>query len=163
MKALKSEIRLLSFAITKSLCEFISNKNDSDFDFVKEREFYSVDIDFNIKEFQDENTIVVLLTIVINNEKKSGYSIRVEGCGVFSLGVSERDDLREALAQSAVSICITNIRSFIANMTASYPFGSYSFPIINMIDLWNQKIKLENSKEKNTELNPIKGQPQLKK
>jgi hypothetical protein len=40
---------------------------------------------------------------------------------------------------SGVSICITNLRAFIANLTSSYPLGRFNFPAIDVNDLIQKK------------------------
>lgn len=100
---------------------------------------YSVDIDFDIKQNQENTLYIIYVKVKINTNNDIGYSIVVEGAGVFERKDIEVKEFTNILLNSGVSICITNIRSYIANMTSYYPLGKYNFPSVDMLDLFTAK------------------------
>ena len=146
MKATKSALILKDFTILNSKCEVIPFDNAKGKDFKETQDSFPIEIDFGIQEDKDET--LVFVKVSINSEKESGYSIFSEGVGLFCFDKSQDLSLdeRKGLIQfSAVSICITNIRAYIANITSYYPFGKFNFASIDMNELLKQKISKKDS------------------
>lgn len=147
MIAKKSDLILKSFAVFDSQITFnissesnIENTND----FLNS---FPVDIDFDIEYNSAHKIYRIFVTVDINADMQvnhSGYSIGVSGVGFFEF--DETSQLNEQqkfqmLQTSALSICITNLRSYIANQTSYFPWGSFSFHAIDIQDLLNAKAK----------------------
>lgn len=152
MKALRSELVLEDFSIIDTECHFIPFE-EMGANFNEVQESYPIDIDFDVKENDAKDSIVIFAEVVINGDKKPGYHIFASGCALFSFDRSKKinHEKRIAFIQSAVSICITNLRSFVANLTAYYPMGRFNFAAIDAIDLWNQKVEMNQTKALETE------------
>lgn len=147
--AKKSVLELIDFSIIESQYKFVpptdkSHKIDIDDTFRN----YDVFIDYMLRS-QDEQHIVIRSKVVINPEGDSnddvltGYHLLVEGAAIFSLeeeGLSD-EELRNLINFSSVSILISNIRGYIANLTAYAPFGKYILPAIDVRSLINEKAK----------------------
>lgn len=145
----KSDLTLNHFAIINSKCEFIPSENET-IDLLEQTKSFSVDIDFGIK--QDEDIFLVFVKAEINNgrKKKSGYSIFVEGVGNFSIDNSMESSQKQSLINSSVNICITNLRSYINNVTSYYPLGSFNFHSIDMPALFKAKSdEIKNKRDEN--------------
>lgn len=149
MKARLSPLTLIDFAITN--CEFKFIPPEEDINIKEVAASYDIDIDFAILN-DNENTRVFIKS-GINNEGniKPGYSIFVEGVGVFQL-LKENDlseeDKKILLQYSAVSIALNSLRGFIGTLTANTPFGRYLLPSIDVNYLFHQKIQAVKSKSK---------------
>lgn len=107
---------------------------------------YPVDIDFNLEKDKDIEIYRIVTTIEINNcgNKKPGYSIAVTGIGFFKFSPDTKlpDEQKVQMLQtSGLSICITNIRSFIANQTSYMPWGVFSFYAVDIHALLKEKQK----------------------
>ena len=77
-------------------------------------------------------------------EYKPGYSIGVTGIGFFEFDKETKlteDQRIQMLQNSALSICITNLRSYISNQTSYFPWGSFSFHAVDIQDLLISKEK----------------------
>lgn len=147
MIAKKSVLVLNDFAITKSVSEIFLDEtiaNNNEFREIQDK--YDIDVDFDIYKNDEYSTASIMIKISINQEKKKGYYIYVEGMGIFSFNKiediteKERNDL---ILYSGLSMCITNIRTYISNMTSYFLFGKYNFAPINMNELIKNKIELE--------------------
>lgn len=139
MKAKNSVLIMDSFSVLESECSLIPWSKDAS----EERHLnHSVDIDFDVmKHKEDENKHIILITLRVNPEKEPGYYACVKGLGAFDIAdssVSEKEK-NQLVLFSGVSICVTQLRSFIANLTSYYPLGKYSFPAIDINDLIKQK------------------------
>lgn len=143
MIASPSSLILKDFAIINTNCEVIPFEN-SNSDFNTLQNSYPIDIDFGLQEDKNKNLSVVFIKITINPEKEKGYYVFVEGMGVFTFDENSNisDEEKHKFAPSAINICITSLRAYIANLTTYYPFGKFNFPTINMTDLLKQKANL---------------------
>ena len=140
----KSPLALLDFAIRNSQYEFIEpTTEDIVEDIFKE---YKVYVDYIIGSQNEHISIGVKVIINPENVSKSdswGYRISVEGGALFDLkeeGLSD-NELRNLISFSAVSILISNIRGYIANLTSYAPLGKYILPTIDVPYLNNEKAK----------------------
>lgn len=141
MKPILSSLKLLDFAILKSNFEFIPTKGkkvNPDNYFSK----YELDLDFAIIE---EKETKVFVKIDINNGEKqqAGYSIFAEGVAFFKLEDNDSltdEDKFSLVHFSAFSIALNSLRGFITSYTANGPWGKYTFPSINVNDIFKQKM-----------------------
>lgn len=147
MRAKKSPLKLLAFHLVKNNFEFIVPKEDEIIPQVL-FESYPFDIDFAHHPLSDSTThIQVFVEIKINNSKKKpGYSLTVEGMGVFQL---DDKNLENEVAYnlrifSSLNMMINNLRNIIAQQTAFAPMGVYLMPPIDIKDLLEQKSKKVN-------------------
>jgi len=141
MIATKSPLFLREFTILKSICEVIPFAEDN-VDIKSVLANYPIDIDFGRQDDAENNINAVYVKVTINPEKCPGYSIYVEGVGIFSFEEKANlssDEKNSLIQYSGVTICITNLRAYVANITAYYPFGKFNFATIDMIDLMKQK------------------------
>ncbi|HON19595.1 MAG: hypothetical protein KA976_07425 [Paludibacteraceae bacterium] len=152
MIAKKSDLILKKFVIVVSHLSFIlpiDKKGNNPFDILNS---YPVDIDFRIEKDITEEIfrIVASVNINANNEDiKPGYSISATGMCFFEFDKAtelSEDQKMQMLQISGLSICITNLRSYIANQTSYFPWGSYSFYAVDVQDLLKSK---ENSSNEN--------------
>lgn len=142
MIAKKSSLILKEFVILESNCEVIASEISEGFNFQEIQNSYPLNIGYRVTQNKSDEIIGIFVDITINDEKKEGYYISVKGAGLFSFHkdeeVPEKD--KGALIQySGVSICITNLRAFIANITSYLPFGKFNFASVDMNDLIRQK------------------------
>lgn len=142
MEAIKSPLILKNFTILNSTCEVtpIEATNNGNFEDIQNQ--YAIDIDFGIQENEENKVILVFSKVSINPNKEPGYYIDVEGVGVFDFDESFNlsfEDKKTYIQHSAINICITNIRAFVANTTSYFPFGRFNFAAINMNDLLEKK------------------------
>ncbi len=152
MIATKSPLILKSFTILSSNCEFFPLEDINTTAFNEVQDSYPIDLDFEIQEEEASGQIGIFVKVIINSEKKPGYSLYVEGVGFFTFDAEANlpdDEKRNLIQYSGVSISITNLRSYIANMTSYYPFGKYNFPSIDVNDLFRKKADQNN---KNSDL-----------
>jgi len=90
--------------------------------------------------------------IDINNGEKKlpGYSIFAEGVAFFNLedktSLSEEDKF-SLLNFSAFSIALNSLRGFVTSLTANAPWGKYTFPSIDVNDIFKQKMEESNEEE----------------
>jgi preprotein translocase subunit SecB len=144
MKAQKSPIGLDYFAVLQSHYDFIQPKREPK-DLKKLFNSYELDIEFAHHE-GEEGEIRVFAKIGINYLKKPvpGYKILTEGVAVFSfenreLPEKEQQNLRY---YSSLSILIGYLRSSIAEMTSSSPYGPFLLPPVDINDLFRKKAEL---------------------
>lgn len=142
MKPVLSPLTLLDFSILSSNFQFIPAKgkkvNPENY-FLK----YELDLDFAII---DESESKVFVKIGINNGEKQepGYSIFAEGVAFFKLENSDslsEEDKFSLLHFSAFSIALNSLRGFVTSLTANAPWGKYTFPSIDVNDIFKQKIE----------------------
>lgn len=147
MRAKPSPLKLLVFHLVKNNFEFIVPKEDEIIPQVL-FESYPIDIDFAHHPLSDSATqIQVFVEIKINNsKKKSGYSLTVEGMGVFQLDDKnlEKEVAYNLRIFSSLNMMINNLRNIIAQQTAFAPMGVYLMPPIDIKDLLEQKSKKVN-------------------
>lgn len=145
MIAKKSDLILKRFVIVDSQLSFnvqTESETQSTFDILN---LYPVDIDFSIEEDASKVMYRIVVSVDINTEKDNpGYSIGVTGIGFFEFDKSAnlQEDIKiQMLQMSGLSICITNLRSYIANQTSYFPWGSFSFHAVDVQDLLLSKNK----------------------
>jgi preprotein translocase subunit SecB len=149
MIAKKSDLILESFAILNSHIKFNIPPKDKKINAIEILNSYPVDIDFNIDYNSTDNIYRIIVSIKINVDpeaKKPGYSIAITGVGFFQFDNQSKitEEQKSLMLQtSALSICITNLRSYIVNQTSYYPWGSFSFHTIDIQDLLMTKAKNE--------------------
>lgn len=109
---------------------------------------YPLNIDFDVYHNSEYTSHLIRIFLYQNIDCKPGYNINVEAAGIFSFSEElDKDQKREFILNSALGMCITNLRSFVANTTSYYLFGRYDFPAIDVSDLLNQKMTLELQKK----------------
>ncbi len=148
MKPVLSPLILLDFSILSSNFQFIpaeGKKVNPENYFSK----YELDLDFAIIDVNETN---VFVKIDINNGEKKlpGYSIFAEGVAFFNLedktSLSEEDKF-SLLNFSAFSIALNSLRGFVTSLTANAPWGKYTFPSIDVNDIFKQKMEESNEEE----------------
>jgi preprotein translocase subunit SecB len=144
MKATSSPLVQLSFDIIKSRI-FTVFGNDPTADLLRLTKSYSIDIDFTIEHQESKDIFVVLVGLEINPDEQPGYSISVEGAGVFTFSNIIDENQKQSLVHSAVNICITNLRAYINSVTAFHPLGRFSLDVSDMIALFKNKWDLKSS------------------
>ncbi|MGI6573156.1 MAG: hypothetical protein ACOX19_07035 [Fermentimonas sp.] len=148
MIAKKSELILESFVILESDIKFNVPQNNEKLDINETLNSYPVNIDFNIQHSLSIELYRVVVSIDINADfetPKPGYSIKLMGIGFFKFDEASQlteQNKAQMLQTSALSICITNLRFYIANQTSYFPWGSFSFHAIDVQDLLMKKTEL---------------------
>jgi len=150
MIAKKSDLILKKFVIVESHLSFILSTEDEENNPLDILNSYPVDIDFSIEKDITEEIfrIVASVNINANNEdNKPGYSIAATGICFFEFDkateLSEEQKI-QMLQISGLSICITNLRSYIAIQTSYFPWGSYSFYAVDIQELLKSKENFSN-------------------
>lgn len=132
----KSPLVLNDFLLLNSGCEFIEPSGDvKELNIISIMDSYPIDIDFGIKDDVEAFNIFVKIEINRCDTKHTGYSIVAEGVGLFCFNKEvtfSDDERRNFINVSALSICISNLRAIITNMTAYYPLGKYTLPSIDL-------------------------------
>jgi len=148
IQAKPSPLILKEFAILKSECVFNADQSDASCNLLEKTAQYPLEVDFGISKDDEDDLYRVLAKVLINHyedkETEPGYSIFVESAGffTFNLDANLSDENKQGMLQySAVSMCITNMRLYIANMTSFFPLGKYNFPAIDMNSLLSDKVK----------------------
>lgn len=148
MIAKKSDLILKRFIIVDSQLTFnvpTEEETQSTFDILNS---YPVDIDFSIEQDASKVLYRIVVSVDINTEKENpGYRIGVTGIGFFEFDKSANlpeEAKIQMLQMSGLSICITNLRSYIANQTSYFPWGSFSFHAVDVQDLLLSKNQTEN-------------------
>jgi hypothetical protein len=93
---------------------------------------------FRSEEREGKFDFLVNLNIKINAEEKPGYVISLGAVGEFSLTKEkEMDEKVEAgyVISSALPMIINSARIYLMSVTAFFPYGPYSLPIVEMGDL----------------------------
>lgn len=153
MKLVKSPLILDEFFIVNSNYKFIEPENE-DVNLKDLMKDYDVDIDFIVRDFnQEENRYVVFIKVSINQNENhlSGYSIFAEGVSFYSIANNKElteKEISDLLWVSGVSMCINNIRNFVCAQSAYYPLGKYTLPSVDLTHLLNEKRESLNKKNK---------------
>lgn len=154
MIAKRSELILESFVVVDCNCSIVVPEEAIEFHPITDTENFPVDIDFRIEKEVDSERYRIIVSLEINNctDKKNGYSITANGMGFFSFesnaSLSESEKA-QFLEMSGLSICVTNLRSFITNITAYYPWGSFTFHAVDIVALLKDKKEAEEKEEAN--------------
>lgn len=153
MIAKRSVLKLESFSILDSKCSIVLPNEPIEFQPIADTETFPVEIDFRLEKENDVERYRIFVSLEINNctDKKNGYSIAVSGMGFFSIDETEQieeKDKIQLLESSGLSICITNLRSYITNQTSYYPWGSFTFHAIDVHALLKEKKEQEEKEEK---------------
>ncbi len=148
MIAQRSDILLERFVVVESHLSMMISEGSTDLIPEEFLNSYPVDIDFSFEQDKNIDAYRIVTTIEINNcvNKNPGYSIAVTGMGFFKFSPDTKltDEQKVQMLQtSGLSICITNIRSFIANQTSYMPWGVYSFYAVDIHTLLQEKQKRE--------------------
>lgn len=138
MRATSSPLIQQSFDIIKSKISTTFGEDQS-VDLLAASKNFPIDIDFSVDHQEAKNLFVVLISLTINPNEQPGYSIAVEGAGVFNFSETIEENLKQPLVHSAVNICITNLRAYINAATSFFPLGRFSFDVIDMIALFKSK------------------------
>jgi hypothetical protein len=104
---------------------------------------YHLDLDYGFRK--DVDFLFVFMKISINrvDVPLDGYSIFCEGVGVLknidfgAMPDQDKADLKFLI----LSYCLSQLRSYIAVLTASSSFGKYLLPLINLDGIVKEKIK----------------------
>ncbi|WP_114752012.1 preprotein translocase subunit SecB [Pleomorphovibrio marinus] len=145
MKAKFSPLQLLDFKLLESHLEFIV-PDEGELDVQELFHSYSVDIDFGIKENEEDQEIQLFTMIQINSgedDRLPGYKIMVEGGGTFR--IQNPDELAESLKKnltqfSTLNMMINNLRNIIYQITNLGPMGGYLLPPIDITQLLKDKV-----------------------
>lgn len=147
----RSDLILDNFIVVESQLSFVIQNEQSEISTVELLNSYPVDIDFSLEQDNIEEFYRIVVGAKINfcDKKEPGYSIFVTGMGFFRFSQETKlneDQKIQMLQTSGLSICITNLRSFIANQTSYFPWGSFSFHAVDIQHLLEEKQKsIENS------------------
>ena len=147
MIAKKSDLILKRFVVVDSQFKFNVPAESITTNPIDLLNSYPVDIDFSIEQDASKAMYRIVATVKINEkteEYKPGYSIGVTGIGFFEFDKETKlteDQRIQMLQNSALSICITNLRSYISNQTSYFPWGSFSFHAVDILDLLISKEK----------------------
>ncbi len=142
----RSDLVLDNFIIIESQLSFIIQNKQSEISTIELLDSYPVDIDFSLEQDNNEEFYRIVVTAKINfcDIKEPGYSVFVTGMGFFKfLQETKLNDEQKIhmLQTSGLSICITNLRSYIANQTSYFPWGSFSFHSIDIQHIIEEKQK----------------------
>ena len=112
----ESPLILNEFLLLKSNYEFIEPKTKDGININDVYNTYLVDIDYSIQG--DENHANIFVKVEVNNAeyKECGYSLMVEGVGIFGFDEDSNLDKEEKgnlVFYSAISICISNLRAIL--------------------------------------------------
>jgi preprotein translocase subunit SecB len=148
MIAQRSDLILERFVVVESHLSMIISEDITDLKPDNIQNSYPVDIDFSLEQDNYVDLYRIVTAIEINNceNKKPGYSIAVTGMGFFKFSPDTKlneEQKVQMLQTSGLSICITNLRSYIANQTSYLPWGSYSFYAVDVQALLKEKQKRE--------------------
>jgi len=158
MIAKRSALILESFVIVDNNCSIVVPEVPIEFLPIIETEGFPIGIDFRIEKENNVERYRIFVSVEINNstDKKNGYSIAVNGMGFFSFDTNTKIDENEKnqlLEYSGLSICITNLRSFITNQTSYYPWGSFTFHAVDVRALLKEKKELEEKEDDKSQIN----------
>ena len=104
-----------------------------------------IDLDFDILLNKNNSSKIRIMLEVRANEIENplpGYSYAVICSADFNmkgLGKLEQKDKDKYIFFSALPIAIAMIRSHLYNSTSNYPYGHYTLPTIDLMDLFNKK------------------------
>jgi preprotein translocase subunit SecB len=154
MIAKRSELILESFVIVDSNCSIVVPEEPIEFHPITDTESLPVEIDFRIEKEVDSERYRIIVSLEVNNcaDKKNGYSITANGMGFFSFDPNanlNETEKAQFLEMSGLSICITNLRSFVTNLTAYYPWGSFTFHAVDVVAMLKDKKEAEEKEAAN--------------
>lgn len=140
----RSDLVLDNFIIVESQLSFIIQNEQSETSTIELLNSYPVDIDFSLEQDNNEEFYRIVVTVKINfcDNKEPGYSVFVTGMGFFRFSqVTKLNEEQKVqmLQTSGLSICITNLRSYIANQTSYFPWGGFSFHAVDIQHLLEEK------------------------
>ncbi|AEA42591.1 hypothetical protein [Fluviicola taffensis] len=152
MRIKKSPLILHDFYVLDSKYKF----NDPGNKKVNIREIfdaYVIDLDFIAKEQKSGETFL-FTKISINDIDTSllGYIMFVEGVSIFSFdknAILTDKEKSDFIYISGLSIAINNLRTYISNVTSSYPFGKFQLPAVDVGALHADKKKMLKNRKKN--------------
>ncbi|HEX2866933.1 MAG TPA: hypothetical protein VHO03_07810 [Ignavibacteriales bacterium] len=138
MKIKNSDLKLDGINILGLSVDFIPS------DDVNELPSLDFDINFDIMSIQEQGKFRIIMEIAYNigKTRKGGYSFYVIGEGNYSFNNFQsktKKEIDEFLIFSGVPILINYIRSQLATVTASFPYGQFMLPTIDMADLVRRK------------------------
>jgi preprotein translocase subunit SecB len=143
----RSDLILDNFIIVESQLSFIIQNEQTEITTTEQLNSYPVDIDFSLEQDNNGELYRIVVTVKINfcDNKASGYSILATGMGFFKFSQTTQlneEQKMQMLQTSGLSICITNLRSYIAHQTSYFPWGSFSFHAIDIQYLLEEKQKI---------------------
>lgn len=147
MIAQRSELILKNYVIVESKVSIVFPEGDQvEFDPIVATDEYPININFELEKRNDEDVYRIITFVKINDceDKKPGYSIAATGIGFFAFPVDSSltdEEKHQMLHISGLSICITNTRLFIKNLTSYYPWGGFSFHAVDINSLLSEKQK----------------------
>ena len=153
MKAKKSPLKFLDFAIMNSFFETIFPDSNSKCNF----EEIPIDIDFEtIIDKEKPNLFNIALNLNGNTTDKPmpGYKFSIIAEGIFELeGYEEleKQKVDQFLLYSAIPMLISSIRNYLLNISSYAPFGKYLLPAIDLKDLIKKKIEQQEKQNKEKE------------
>ncbi|QEM08740.1 hypothetical protein [Mucilaginibacter rubeus] len=128
---------------------------------------YDIDIDFMIRQHDANDDILFYIKVFINSNEDEpslpGYSIYCECLSVMDFDRTssfDEDQRLSLLYNSALSMSISQLRTFIALMTSMCPLGKYVLPSIDLNSLI--EAKKEAVKRKKTSSNKSKKTKSIK-
>jgi len=143
MKPKFSSLHLIDFAIIN--CRFNFTTITGNKQIVNVMNSYEIDLDYSITYTNEVYRVFTKTSINFGENILEGYSIFAEGVSIFNFNKSEeltKTEKQQFLQFSAVSIGLSCLRGFIADLTSSSPYGRYLMPTIDLAELNNQKTKL---------------------
>ena len=154
MIAKRSALILESFVIVNNSCSIVVPNEPIEFQPITDSENFPIEIEFSLEKENNADRYKIFISLEINNcdDKKNGYSIAVNGVGFFSFDEAAKIDENEKvqfLESSGLSICITNLRSFITNLTSYYSWGSFTFHAVDVIALLKDKKEADEKEASN--------------
>jgi len=154
MIAKRSALILESFVIVNNSCSIVVPNEPIEFQPITDSENFPIEIEFSLEKENNADRYKIFISLEINNcdDKKNGYSIAVNGVGFFSFDEAAKIDENEKvqfLESSGLSICITNLRSFITNLTSYYSWGSFTFHAVDVFALLKDKKEADEKEASN--------------
>lgn len=144
MKLIQSNIQLKKFSVMNYEYKFIPNTENRKLK-IKEDLFdnYDIEIDFAWKRNDHEVMSFIKLSINRHDAKKIGYSIFIEGVGVFKLAgnLSEADE-KNLIQYSCPSIVLQELRAIVRYNTSLSPYGAFNIPTINITEQVKLKMQM---------------------
>lgn len=151
MKPLDAKIQQSQFVVLQSFVKLHVEKNAKKIDLSE----LPIDMEFDILYNREEEpyTVRLMMTIKGNTDKRvSGYMFELKVGGEYRLSEDLEimgDEFKSLVQSSALACLINESRVYLQTLTAFFPFGEYIMPMIDMKDLWKQKIDSQ-AEEKET-------------
>lgn len=135
----ESLLKFDNFAVLDTICHYNHGEELSNDHLYS----YPVDVDFDILSHKNENIFKIIVSVRINSERKSGYTISVLAATFFRIAgeITEQEKIN-LLQYSGVQMAIANLRSYIESITSYYPLGKYILPTFDLQDLINRKSEM---------------------